>query len=390
MAEKITVLVPTYNRASFLGACLRSLLTQTLAPHEIIVINDGSTDNTVAVLRDFADTLSVIDTPQRGKPAALNAGLHQTTGDYVWIFDDDDVALPDALARFVQPFRQHSDIGFTYSSYWYTPTLDNGQLGTPWGQSYVPDVEKEGFLVPLLESNFLGGAALFAKKDCYDAVGEFDETLIRSQDYDMAIRIARQFRGIQVSGGPTFHYRQHDGLRGGGGDRFTSDRRNLKWLEYDQLIFKRLYRELPLDAYCRPSWVLHPRALLVQRAAIMAGKGMIDEVIADLALLSRDADQSALSPEEQRLMVSGLAETTWYGSELASSTRIVAALRRMQRDSPVIREIYRAAQRAIVKELLHCSRTALGRSFSRHGGRRHTAYRRWRVAAQKAVRWFAG
>ena len=171
----VTVLVPTYNREDFLAECLDSILSQTLAPSQIIVINDGSTDHTLEVLEPYRDRIEYIETPQLGKPAAINAGLERVTGEYLWIFDDDDVALPEALARFVEPLENHPEHGFSYSTFYYTASRpQDNRIGPILHESGVRDLHEWGFLIPLLEANFLGGAALFARTSCYACVGNFD------------------------------------------------------------------------------------------------------------------------------------------------------------------------------------------------------------------------
>ncbi len=242
----VTVLIPTFNRGDFLAECLDSIQSQTLPPSQIIVVNDGSTDHTLEVLKPYRDRIEYIETPQLGKPAALNAGLERVTGDYLWIFDDDDVALPEALARFVEPLENHPEHGFSYSTYYYTASRpEDNRIGSILDESRIPDVHERGFLIPLLEGNFLGGAALFARTSCYARVGNFDTRLVRSQDYEMAIRIARRFSGIRVPGGATFHYRQHEGLRGSTRDRFQVGTR---FQQVAPIRSDDLSRSLPPDA----------------------------------------------------------------------------------------------------------------------------------------------
>jgi hypothetical protein len=106
--------------------------------------------------------------------------------------------------------------------------MEDNRIGNILGESNIPDLQNQGLLIPLLESNFLGGAALFARIACYRRVGNFDPILIRSQDYEMAIRISRQFTGVLLSGGLTFHYSQHEGMRGSTRDRFKANNQRNK------------------------------------------------------------------------------------------------------------------------------------------------------------------
>lgn len=347
-----SVLVPTFNRGPFLGACLKSLLTQTRPAGQILVVNDGSTDDTEDILRSFGDAIEVIRTPQVGKPSALNSGLRLVRGDGVWIFDDDDVSLPDALERLLEPLEADATLAFSFSSFYYTPSRPNGRLGQPTAISRIPDLATRGPLVPLLEGNYLGGAALFARTRCYEVVGGFDQSLIRSQDYEMAIRLVRRFQGRRVRGGPTFHYRQHPGWRGQGEALFEESQRNEKWREYDQQFFRRLYRELPLAEYVAPgTWCADkPRLALLQRSAVMATKDLTEEVLAELAQLAATADQSPLSPEEGQVVRDTLLKPSWYGRGMLATPRFWTALRQLALPSPVIREIAALARRARWRE----------------------------------------
>ena len=104
---RVSVIVPTFNRSRFIVDCLESLLAQTLPPAELIVVDDQSSDATRALLATYHDRIVQLETPsQLGKPGAVNLGLAHATGDYIWVFDDDDVALPDALARFTDALEQ--------------------------------------------------------------------------------------------------------------------------------------------------------------------------------------------------------------------------------------------------------------------------------------------
>ena len=96
-SNSVTVLVPTFNRANFLLQSLTSILGQTRPADEIIIVNDGSTDDTLELLKPYEDRVRVLSQPNAGKAAALNFGLKHATGDLVWIFDDDDIAALNAL-----------------------------------------------------------------------------------------------------------------------------------------------------------------------------------------------------------------------------------------------------------------------------------------------------
>ncbi len=306
MNPRITLLVPTFNRANFLADCLESLLNQSLPPSQLIVVNDGSEDHTLSAIKPYLDRVEYYETNQVGKPGALNYGLDKVSGDYLWIFDDDDVALPDALRRFVEPLEKNRAYDFSFSSYFYTGNQAHShKLGNVMGIQHIPDLTEKGPLIPLLEWNYLGGAALFARTALYEHVGNFDASLYRSQDYEMAVRIVRKCRGIQIPGGPTFHYRQHEELRGRKEERFKAHEKLKYWLQYDQVFFRNIYKELPLADYLPPGCKItgKKRQALLQRIAIMRSKLLFPEAINDLGLLAKIDDTDPFTQQERAIIV---------------------------------------------------------------------------------------
>ncbi|MSS71055.1 MAG: glycosyltransferase family 2 protein [Candidatus Latescibacteria bacterium] len=104
--KKVSVILPTYNRANYLIESLESLLAQTYPNIEIVVVNDGSTDETKDKLGAFRDRILYLEKSNGGKSSAINLGLRYATGDYVWVFDDDDIALPDMVESHVSLFEK--------------------------------------------------------------------------------------------------------------------------------------------------------------------------------------------------------------------------------------------------------------------------------------------
>ena len=348
---RITVIIPTFNRGEYLAECLESILDQSLPASQIIIVNDGSTDNTKEVCRAYSDKTEYFETDQLGKPGALNFGLGKVTGDYVWIFDDDDVALGDALERLAYPLEDNPEYGFSYCTFFFTATdTTNNQIGEVISEYRIPDLESRGFLVTLLDANFLGGAALFARTVCYDEVGLFDPGLLRSQDYEMAIRIARRFSGIRVDGGPAFHYRQHNGLRGASMDRFAALEKDEKWLKYDQMFFIRLYENLPLEDYLPSGLNLsnNKRRALMQRISIMASKSLVELMIADLHELLLLDDHTGFSREEHTIIWEIVYREYYSGLiDVYSYTDFFDEIRKLSKSSKIIRMLRKEITRAL-------------------------------------------
>lgn len=241
MTPRISVLIPTFNRADFLPQSLDSILAQTIPPLEVIVIDDGSSDNTPEVLKSYDGRVQYIRKANGGKSTALNLGLAQVHGDYVWVMDDDNVALPFALERLVAPLESNPEYGMSFCNYLLTGTLPDGRVDVANAvETPLPEFPDEQLFEALLQHGcFIGGGALLVRTSVCRAVGPYDPALIRSQDFDMALRLSRIARAVRVAC-PTFYYRMHSGMRGTATQRFTPDQMAKKWNFYDITIFRKL------------------------------------------------------------------------------------------------------------------------------------------------------
>jgi hypothetical protein len=209
-------------------------------------------------------------------------------------------------------------------------------------------------------------------------VGGFDPALLRSQDYELAIRFARRFRGVRVQGSATFIYRQHEGVRGSSADRFAAWARFGKWLQYDQRIFRRLRREMTLAEYLPPGHDItsSQRLALIERFAIMASRLLIDEALEDLHLLTRLTNQAPLTAAERRPVRRIAYGDPWYGcGSIWDQPRFTNQLRELAGASGTVAEMRREALLSFV------------RGVRSHGmGRLQTAGRRaLRLFAPSAV-----
>src|SRR5450756_2616592 len=109
---RVSILVPTFNRANYIAECLDSLLAQTMPALEIIVIDDGSEDGTSELLKHYGQRIRYIRKDNGGEDTAGNLGVALARGEFIWIFGDDDVALPRAIANRVAALQARPDAGF--------------------------------------------------------------------------------------------------------------------------------------------------------------------------------------------------------------------------------------------------------------------------------------
>ena len=287
---RVSVIVPTYNRAQFLGASLDSLLTQTRPLDEVIVVNDGSGDATADVLRGYDDRIAVIDQDNAGKAAALNRALPRASGDLLWVFDDDDVAFPDALARHLDVFARQPAVDFTYSP---ARRLDTDPEGheTEGPMIAVPDMSREGVFYHLQSGGRINQQGAVVRRTVQERVGGFDEALHRTQDYDFLLRLSRVSTGYHL-GAPTFHFRRHAGPRGGAGARHDVAARERTFFAYERRIWGRLLPTLseaellPAHQNTQEASPARARQACLRRLMIAGRFGLHDTVLTAAAALA--------------------------------------------------------------------------------------------------------
>lgn len=274
--NSVSILIPTYNRARYLPECLHAVLAAARPQDEIIVINDGSTDKTSTILKAFGNRIRVLTTENRGKAAALNLGLEACAGDFVWIVDDDDIVLRDALSRLLPLFASHPETGIVYGRHNRFRDNANGKrelLGTGYWRY---DVQPKEFLAETLQDFFVHQPGMLVRTDLYRQAGPFNEALDRSQDYEMLVRLARISR-VAGTDEVVFLQRQHDGDRGRAENTICGQDRWNYWAKTDAEIFRTFHRTLPLtDFAIRPLSQNDPaatREALFRRGMILARHG---------------------------------------------------------------------------------------------------------------------
>ncbi|MGH7843961.1 MAG: glycosyltransferase family 2 protein [Candidatus Binatia bacterium] len=188
---RVSVIIPTHNRADFVATAIRSVLKQTFEDFELIVVDDASSDTTSQVVASFRDPRVhyIRHGQNRGGAAARNTGIVNSSAEYVAFLDDDDAWYPDKLARQMQVMLgSRPEVAAVYTGYLVVDRT-TGKLCA----RMVPT--RRGNLYPkLLESNPIGGtSSVLLKKACLEKVGLFDESLPSFQDRDLWIRISREF-----------------------------------------------------------------------------------------------------------------------------------------------------------------------------------------------------
>jgi glycosyltransferase involved in cell wall biosynthesis len=199
---KVSVVITTYNHASFIADAIQSVLDQTHAAAEIIVVDDGSTDDTVSIVRGFPG-VQYLPKRNEGLPAARNTGLQHGSGEFIVFLDADDRLIPIALETGVAEHLRQPGCAFVAGQY---VLIDRD--GTEIHRPERSVVEKDHYRA-LLESNFIGNhAAVMYRTDFLRSDVGFDRRLPACEDYELYLRLARRFPIVSY-GAVVSEYRQH-------------------------------------------------------------------------------------------------------------------------------------------------------------------------------------
>jgi len=200
----IAVIIPTFNHAHFLADAIRSVLAQTRPADEIVVIDDGSTDDPAAVVAKFQSVKLIYQT-NRGLAGARNTGLRNCTSDYVIFLDADDLLLPQAIEAGLSCMADRPECAFVYGGHRLT-SMD----GRPLSPDSYHQIFGDAHLALLSENNkIVSIASVLFRRKCLLAENGFDETLRRCEDYDLFLRLAYRH---PIAGHPTIvtEYRRHE------------------------------------------------------------------------------------------------------------------------------------------------------------------------------------
>jgi glycosyltransferase involved in cell wall biosynthesis len=185
-AASVSVVIPTYNRRALLQLTLNSVLAQTFDDFEVVVVNDGSSDDTAAMLQPLVDAgrLRVVDQPNGGPASARNRGINEALGEYIALLDDDDLWPPDKLAWQVDALRRNPDAVLVYGF------MQSFGLERPFRWP-PPDGPAGSVRRAFLRKNWIRspGQALI-RRSALHTVGGFDASVLGADDWDLYLRLA--------------------------------------------------------------------------------------------------------------------------------------------------------------------------------------------------------
>jgi glycosyltransferase involved in cell wall biosynthesis len=259
---KVSTIIPAYNSMLYLPETLNSVLRQSFSDFEVLIIDDGSSDH----LKEWASQLTdprvkLISQPNQGASVARNTGITNAQGEYIAFLDADDLWERTKLEKQIQCFENNPSVGLVHT--WTTMISEKSK---PTGGILASTSEGEVW-EQLLEHNTVACCSVMVRRSCFEKVGMFDQSLRSAEDWDMWIRIARQYR-FAVIRQPLAQYRMIP----------TSKSKNC------QLVEQSLMRIIEKNFQAAPPELLHLKS---------RGYGYANFNLAWKALQSRDKDYKA-------------------------------------------------------------------------------------------------
>lgn len=192
---KVSIIIRTYNSGKFVRDAIESALRQDISSslYEILVVDDGSTDNTREILKSYGNKIRVIEQAHKGNVNAANRGIAVASGGYIILLDADDTFEPTIISEMINILENESEVSFVYCDY------------------YQKDMGTGAIKVIALRDNIFNSVAegIAFRKTVLEEVGMYDESLI-FPEYDLLIKIIKEYKGRHIPK-PLFTYVRHKG-----------------------------------------------------------------------------------------------------------------------------------------------------------------------------------
>lgn len=222
---KVSVIIPSYNSAQYIGEAIESVFAQTYRDFEIIVVDDGSIDDTKEVLSPYINRIVYLFQVNGGVAKARNAGIRNAQGEYIAFLDADDVWFSEKLELQMKHLDSYPDAVLVYSD--YSAFDNNGKaLRKRKKEKYAGNI-----FYQLIKENFIPTSTVVMKKEYFNKIGSFDESIEIAEDWDLWLRIARRY-SICYFDKPLMKYKIHN-------DNMTNN--IYKMLKNELLVLDKLF-----------------------------------------------------------------------------------------------------------------------------------------------------
>jgi glycosyltransferase involved in cell wall biosynthesis len=231
---KVSVIIPTYNRAKFIQSAINSVLNQTFQDYEIIIVDDGSIDNTESIVKRFScENIKYIrHNGNKGEAESRNTGVKNSKTELIAFLDDDDEWLPEKLQAQIELMNQFGkQVGCIYTGFIEIDT-DNGSI---LGKS-VPQKRGDIYDDLLIENCVYTPSTVLVRSECFKNVGLFDTNIKFGTDYDMWIRISREYQ-FECIRDPLVKYNVHQSRLSGDYEKFIEGQETIL-RKYGEILSK--------------------------------------------------------------------------------------------------------------------------------------------------------
>ncbi len=193
MDSLVSIIIPCYNARDYIREAVDSALAQTYQNIEIIVIDDGSTDDTKNILEPYITSgkIQYIYQQNKGLAGARNAGIRSAKGDFIAFLDSDDLFLPEKINEQMKILREHPEFGVCYSDLMHFTDPPSG--GDPAARTFYHHryrYSSGNIFEPLLHRQFVNPLTIMVRREIFDRYGVFNEALRRSEDWELWLRWA--------------------------------------------------------------------------------------------------------------------------------------------------------------------------------------------------------
>lgn len=263
----VSLVIATYNRANFLRETIDSVLGQTFQDFELIVVDDGSTDDTANLVASYGSRVRYLHQSNRGPSAARNLGVQHALASWIAIQDSDDLSAPNHLEVLSGYVSNHPDFAMVFANGSYISGVEHNR------ETIIPQKKSlrlaaDGVqLADLFDKSIVRLQAALISKRCYDEVGGHDESLRISMDLDLTFRLFAKYP-IAYLDAVVFSYRKHSG-------NISGDQELRLWENIR--VIEKLIREFPRAEHLLGKRRVHARLAYryyrLAKARLKQGKG---------------------------------------------------------------------------------------------------------------------
>jgi|APLak6261660231_1056022.scaffolds.fasta_scaffold10261_1 glycosyltransferase involved in cell wall biosynthesis len=188
----VSIIMPVYNGERYISKAIESVLSQTYQNFELIIVNDGSTDNSKAVIDTYLKDprIRYIEQHNAGVAAARNTAIKKSQGELIGFLDQDDLWLPEKIENQIQYFKNHQNISLVYSDYIVLNELENSSHRQ---RDLIPFDPSQSNLISIFTQNRIGVLTVLVKKQCVIDSGLLEEELKGTDDYELWLRLALDY-----------------------------------------------------------------------------------------------------------------------------------------------------------------------------------------------------